>query len=67
MKELFEVYKGYKEIRSIEAKHHEDRPRDMIEEGLKFVGEMEKPKTVRYYLMSGRKGITMSLRGRTQM
>ena len=56
-------------MRVIGAKHHEDRPKAMIEDGIKFVNQvgdrnkMSKLNRISLMELNNRKGISMSTRG----
>jgi len=53
----------------IEVMHHQDRPKEMIEDILLFIRQMERSKTSRSSFVGGnssKKGIMMSTRGKIQ-
>jgi hypothetical protein len=37
VRELYNSYKGHKQLRKIDALHHQDRSKQMVEEGLNFI------------------------------
>lgn len=37
VRDLYSSYKGYKKLRKIDSQHHQDRPKQMVEDGLTFL------------------------------
>lgn len=64
VRELHNSYKGRKELIKMDCLHHQDRPREAIQEGLTFLASEEGYRSTRSSMTScSRRGISMSLRG----
>lgn len=64
MRELFDSYKGQKQLFRIDAMHHQDRTKEAIEEGIGFIISEEGNRSTRTSMTSeSKRGISISIRG----
>ena len=68
VKELYNSYKGTKDIIAMECLHHQDRPKFIIEKALEFITLEEGCRSTRSSLSNfSKKGIGMSIRNNQSM